>query len=132
MPSFSTTLAHEVLPSTPSQYQRSFPVSGSRPQTSFGTAITRSCFPEPASTRTGVLQQPENPAASCRQTSSPESLLNAIIASLSAVAGTITRSLYKIGLEAVPHPLGSDSVPVLFCHSKFPSMSSASRPDLPK
>ena len=47
-------------------------------------------------------------------------------------AGTITRFLYRIGLDAVPQPRDPEPVPTLVCHSFLPSRSKASTPVLPK
>src|SRR5690349_12412002 len=111
MPSAATRLEQYESEFIAEQNQRSLPVAGSKLQISYGTAKTRSVRFWSTSTSTGVPHVPLKPAASFRQTSLPVSVSSATKASLSADAVTISKFLYKMGLDAEPQPRGSDSVP---------------------
>src|SRR5690349_9223770 len=117
IPSLATALVHRALVETPSQYHKNFPLAGSNPQTSPGTENTNSCLPPGKSTRIGVPQQPLRLSAGLFQTSLPVFLSNAIRDFPSAVAGTMTRFLYRIGLDAEPHPIGAEPAPTSLCQS---------------
>src|SRR5690554_4174687 len=112
MPSWAIGLPQAEFESAPLQVHTWLP-STSKPQMNPGTEKTISCRPSAKSTITGVLHVPLSCGDGKFHASSPSDFFKATIDLLSEAAVTITRSLHKAKLEAVPHLRSSNSVPTL-------------------